>query len=176
MRVLISAASRHGATREIARTLAGVLAEQGHKVQIVSPEQVESLDEYEAAIVGSAVYMGRWLTSARRLVRRLGDEFAARPVWLFSSGPIGDPPQPALEPSDAAALMAAIGAREHRVFAGRLERERLGLAERVAASALRVSDRDDRDWNEIAAWARAIAVALDSFGAEGVRVRGGEQP
>lgn len=34
-----------------------------------------------------------------------------RPTWLFSSGPIGEPPFPADEPHDVPPLMQLIGAR-----------------------------------------------------------------
>ncbi len=84
-------------------------------------------------------------------------------MWLFSSGPIGDPPRPG--PDDAVRLdeiMAATGAREHRVFAGRLRREDLGLPERVVVRATGAADGDRRDWAEVEAWARGIAAALSA--------------
>jgi len=84
-------------------------------------------------------------------------------VWLFSSGPVGDPPVP--EPGSAvhvAALMEATGARGHHLFGGSLTRSRLGRVERVAAAALHVPDGDRRDWDEIAVWAREIAGHLRS--------------
>jgi menaquinone-dependent protoporphyrinogen oxidase len=43
-----------------------------------------------------------------------------------------------------------------------LERKRLGFAERAMVRALRAPDGDDRDWDEIRAWANGIAVALDA--------------
>jgi hypothetical protein len=66
----------------------------------------------------------RPLASAKDFAERRAAELAARPVWLFSSGPIGDPPKPVEDPADVGPLLAATGAREHRVFAGRLERAR----------------------------------------------------
>jgi menaquinone-dependent protoporphyrinogen oxidase len=51
------------------------------------------------------------------------DALAARPLWLFSVGPLGDPPKPQdPEPQELAAVVTATGAREHRVFTGRLDR------------------------------------------------------
>jgi menaquinone-dependent protoporphyrinogen oxidase len=160
MKVLISVASRHGATDQIARRLADTLSGEGFEVELLPPERVESLDGYAAAVLGSAVYFGRWMIPARQLAGRLGEEFKTRPVWLFSSGPIGDPPRPGQEPADAPLLRAATGAREHRVFNGRLERKGLSPVERVAVAALRVPDQDNRDWTGITAWAQEIAAAL----------------
>jgi menaquinone-dependent protoporphyrinogen oxidase len=83
-------------------------------------------------------------------------------VWLFSSGPIGDPPKPAEDPVDAAGLVHACGAREHRVFAGRLERHRLGWGERAITVALRAPEGDFRDFAGIRAWAAQIAETLSA--------------
>lgn len=81
-------------------------------------------------------------------------------MWLFSSGPVGDPPRPEEDPVDVAELVARTKAREHRVFAGRIERSRLSFAEKAIVLALRVPDGDYRDWDEIRAWAAEIADAL----------------
>jgi menaquinone-dependent protoporphyrinogen oxidase len=85
-------------------------------------------------------------------------------VWLFSSGPVGDPPKPEEDPVDVAELVAASGAREHRVFAGTLVRRQLSFPERAIVSALRVPEGDFRDWAEITRWAAEIAGALQAGG------------
>jgi menaquinone-dependent protoporphyrinogen oxidase len=161
MKVLVTAATRYGATGEIAQTIGEVLREHGHDTTVGPPEDV-TVDGYDAVVLGSAVYAGRWLKPARELVERSRDTLAARPVWLFSSGPVGDPPKPEEDPVDAAGIVAATGAREHRVFAGKLVRRRLGFADKAIAVALRVPDGDFRDWTEIRRWAAGIADALRS--------------
>jgi hypothetical protein len=45
-------------------------------------------------VLGSAIYGGRWLEPARRLIEQRSGKLAARPTWLFSLGPLGEPPQP----------------------------------------------------------------------------------
>jgi menaquinone-dependent protoporphyrinogen oxidase len=161
MKVLVTAATRYGATGEIAQAIGEVLREHGHDTTVGPPEDV-TVDGYDAVVLGSAVYAGRWLKPARELVERSRDTLAARPVWLFSSGPVGDPPKPEEDPVDAAGIVAATGAREHRVFAGKLVRRRLGFADKAIAVALRVPDGDFRDWTEIRRWAAGIADALRS--------------
>jgi menaquinone-dependent protoporphyrinogen oxidase len=160
MRVLVTAATRYGATTEIAAAIAGVLGDHGLEATVFPPEQVEGVDGYDAVVVGSAVYAGHWLKPARELVDRLGNELAGRPVWLFSSGPVGDPPKPEEDPVDVADLLAATGAREHRIFAGKLVRKQLSFPERAIVSALRVPEGDFRDWTEIRQWAAGIADAM----------------
>ena len=98
--------------------------------------------------------------AAWELVARCVDALAARPVWLFSSGPVGDPPKPEEDPVDVAEVLAATRAREHRVFAGKLVRKQLAFPERAIVSALRVPEGDFRDWAGITEWAGAIATAL----------------
>ena len=160
MKVLVSAASRHGATTEVAATIAAVLTAAGVEGLVVAPAEVTSLDGFDAAVIGSAVYVGRWLEPATDLVERQRHALVTMPVWLFSSGPIGDPPKPAEDSVDAAALVALVGAREHRVFAGRIDKDRLGLGERAILAAVRAPEGDFRPWPEIEAWATGIAAAL----------------
>jgi menaquinone-dependent protoporphyrinogen oxidase len=159
MRVLVTAATKYGATEEIAEAIGEVLRERGLDATVGRPEAA-TVDGYDAVVVGSAVYAGHWLKPARELVDRQRAALAARPVWLFSSGPIGDPPKPEEDPVDVAELATATGAREHRVFAGKLVRRQLGFGDKAIAVALRVPEGDFRDWTEIRAWAAGIADAL----------------
>jgi menaquinone-dependent protoporphyrinogen oxidase len=164
MRVLVSVASKHGATAELADRLGQALDTELRArrvesvVDVVAPEQVTEVTEYDAAVLGSAVYVGHWLDAARQLAQN--PELRGMPVWLFSSGPVGDPLKPAEDPTDVATLMDATGARGHRVFGGRLMRSDLGFAERAVVRALRVPEGDFRDWDALAEWAADIAGIL----------------
>ena len=96
MRVLVSAASKHGATAEIADRIAAALRDAlpgGTDVDVVAAENVTTVDGYEAVVLGSAVYMGRWLDSARRLAETHAAELSTRPVCcspVARSAPDGD--------------------------------------------------------------------------------------
>lgn len=162
MKVLVTAASRHGATLEIACAIATALEAQHIEAPVRRVDEVKSLAGYDAIVLGSAVYMGRWLEAAKDFVDDHLDEITSRPVWLFSSGPIGDPPKPEIEPEDVAPLVKRTGARNHRLFAGRLERRDLGLGEKVVISAVRAPEGDFRQWPKIDAWAEAIARTLNA--------------
>jgi menaquinone-dependent protoporphyrinogen oxidase len=166
MRVLVSAASKHGATAEIAERIGAVLrrslAQRDPEVEVVvrPAHEVGRLDGFDAFVLGSAVYMGHWLEAARDLVRRNAETLTGRPVWLFSSGPIGDPPRPDEQPVDVGEATAATRARDHRLFAGRLDKQRLGFGERAMVLAFRAPEGDFRDWAAIEAWAGGIADVL----------------
>lgn len=161
MRVLISPASKHGGTAEIGRAIARELRKRGIDVDVTQPEDIYDLDRYEGFVIGSALYMGSWLPNARRFVEDHRDAISRKPTWLFSSGPLGSK-RPA-EPIHADLLehlLMATGAREHRLFGGRVELERLSRPERFVARWVGVQDGDHREWDDIERWTAAIASSL----------------
>jgi menaquinone-dependent protoporphyrinogen oxidase len=162
MKVLVTAATKHGATGEIAQAIAQTLRDYGLDSTVLPPEQVEAVDGYHAVLTGSAGCAGRWLRSAKELADRWGSALTARPVWPFSSGPVGDPPKPEEDPVDVAEVLAVTAAREHRLVAGRLDRKRLTFPEKMIVSALHAPEGDFRAWTEITTWAATIAAALRS--------------
>ena len=161
-RILVTAASRHGATDQIARAIAHELSASGADVDRRPIDHVDDLSRCDAAVVGSAVYMGSWMGAARDLVESHLEQLRAMPVWLFSSGPLGSPAQPSEQPDPTAKLAGQIGARDHAVFPGRLDREQLRLRERAVVSVVHAPYGDYRNWSEIRAWARGIASELQS--------------
>jgi len=89
MNVLVAYASRHGATRGIAERIATALGEAGISAEAKPVDQVRTLDPYDAFVIGSAAYMFHWLREATAFVKRHHSLLFHRPVWLFSSGPLG---------------------------------------------------------------------------------------
>ena len=165
MRVLVTAASRHGSTAEIAQAIGDVLKSRGFEVTVAPPEDVAALSGFEAVVLGSAVYMGHWLAPATGLAYRIGAELAGKPVWLFSSGPVGDPSskfaqQMDVDPVDLKAAQNATGARAHKRFSGKLDRHNLRGLQRVGLSLFRGLEGDFRDWKAIREWAESIADQL----------------
>ena len=161
-RVLVAVASRHGATRDIARAIGERLqtGPSGLRTDVLPVEQHPDPKAYDAVILGSAVYAGRWLEPAREYAARNAAALRTKTVWLFSSGPIGEAPFPADEPHDAGPLTQVTGAVEHRIFPGRLDKLLLGVGERAMVTAMRAPVGDFRDWTAIREWADAIAAQL----------------
>jgi menaquinone-dependent protoporphyrinogen oxidase len=160
IKVLVSAGSKHGATAEIARRLAGTLESEGCDVAVLPPGDVGDVESYDAFVLGSAVYAGHWTEDARELAARVGSLDAQRPVWIFSSGPIGDPPKPEEDPVDVSAVMEQTRAQEHHVFSGKIDKSKLSFGEKAILIAVRAQEGDYRDWDAIDRWARHIADAL----------------
>jgi menaquinone-dependent protoporphyrinogen oxidase len=167
MNVLVTAASQHGATREIAEAIADALRKRGLEVAVLAPEDVGSVEDYDAVIIGSAVYTGHWLKPANELVERFAGELVGRPVWLFSSGPVGDPSRKLVQkmgedPVDLAALREMTRAEGHQMFGGKLEKQNLTRPQRTALALFRGLQGDFRDWDEIERWASLIADSMQS--------------
>jgi menaquinone-dependent protoporphyrinogen oxidase len=158
--VLVTAASRHGATEEIAQRIAEHLREDELVVVTSPPSSIPTVDEFDVVVLGSAVYAGHWMEEAKELAKRLANTSPQPEVWLFSSGPLGDPPKPDVDPVDVAEVMAVTRARDHKVFAGRLDRTRLGIVENTVVAALKVPEGDFRDWEVIESWAKKIALSI----------------
>jgi len=167
MTVLVTAASKHGATLEIGETIARVLEEHGLPAEFVEIDEVGDLGGYNAYVVGSGIYLGNWLKEARRFVDDHAAELARRPTWLFASGSIvGDPPVDddpnALRAGLAEQLVETTHAREHKLFGGKLDKSKLGLAERLPVRMARGREGDWRDWAAVDKWAGAIAHELQA--------------
>jgi menaquinone-dependent protoporphyrinogen IX oxidase len=163
VRVLVVVASRHGSTAEIGGALARAIGEcdAGRAAGLVAVgvpvEQRPDPASWDAVVIGSAVYAGRWLEPAREYVAGHAALLRTRPTWLFSSGPIGEPPFPADEPHDIQPLRQLIGARGHAVFPGRLEKDRLGFGERAMVTAMRAPVGDFRDRAAVESWGAEVA-------------------
>ena len=159
MRALVTVASRHGATAGLGEAVALGLRRHDLEVDVVAPEDVADVTPYDVVVIGSAVYAGRWMRAAKDLVQRHSAALRWRDVWLFSSGPLGNPPVPAEEPADAVAALSASGARGHVLLAGALDPDELRLAERLVVRAVKAPYGDFRDWTAVDRWVEEIVGA-----------------
>lgn len=162
MNVLVAVASRHGSSLQIGEVIATTLRARGLTADMLRVEDVASLDGYDAVVLGSSVYAGHWLRRARVFADTFEAELVRRPLWLFSSGPVGDPPKPMENPAEIAALVKRFGARSHRLFGGRIEGDELGLAEKALVALVRAPYGDYRPWSDISVWSEGMAADLQA--------------
>ncbi len=161
MNVLIVVGSKHGSTRSIADAIGKELRAVGLDASITDANDADvSLDGYDAVVVGSAVYIGRWMKDARTFLEANSEPLRRMPLWLFSSGPLGERSEQPDDLADVRALADDLQARDHRVFAGRLDRAELSLAERAAVRMVHAPYGDAREWEQIRLWAKTIAADL----------------
>jgi menaquinone-dependent protoporphyrinogen oxidase len=161
MTVEVITATRHQSTREIGDAIAARLLERGHQAVSEDIAVVGELEPGAAVVIGSPIYMGKWVRSARALAARLAAEAPGRPIWAFSVGPLGDPPEPAgAGPGEEIERFVAERAIEHRLFSGRLDLARLSRRERLVVRTIKAPEGDFRDWTVIEAWTDGIADSL----------------
>lgn len=163
MTVLVAYSSKRGSTAEIAETIAATLRREGLGVCLEPAEQVDSVERYDAVVLGSAVYMKRWRGDAKHFLKRHRKVLRQKPFWVFSSGPVGDPAKDDpewVEPPRLAEKVEEMGGRDHVVFGGCLPAEPHGMMERALVEGAPKEYRDRRDWEQIRAWAQEIAANL----------------
>ncbi len=163
LHVLVAFSGRHEATAEIARCRADAvrLGSGGRaQVDVRDAAQVSDVGCHDAVVVGSAGYAGRWTRAAQDMVEHCAIGLWARPVWLFSTGPVGIPPRPDTALFDVDRVLVLSMARDHRAFAGRLDRSRLNRRERLRTRVVRAQDGDARGWAAVRAWGTLIGAAL----------------
>jgi len=161
MTVLVATASKHAGTLGIAEAIAAELRMMRFDVDIRTIDNSFDVASQDAVVLGSAVYMGKWLPEATAFVDRNRERLTSIPVWLFSSGPLGtEVPKPTGDPAGLEVVIRSTAARDHRVFAGKLDPHRLGVVECLTAKLVRAPEGDFRDWEAIRDWAREIGNAL----------------
>ena len=163
-RVLVTYGSKRGGTAEIAEWIGEALRAAGVAAEVAPAGSVTDVSPYDAFVIGGALYAVRWHKAARRFARRYRDTLAGRPVWLFSSGPLDRSAQDRDIPPvrGVTRIAARIGVRGHATFGGRLTEEPGG---RMATAIAKKSAGDCRNRDDILAWGRSIAEALQPVNA-----------
>jgi menaquinone-dependent protoporphyrinogen oxidase len=173
MKVLVAYASRHGATAGIADRIAAGLQAHGLVAEARPVTEVGEVERYDAFVIGSAAYLFHWLKDATRFVKRHRGLFATRPVWLFSSGPLGtdrideqgDDVLEATRPREFDELAALVHPRGLQVFFGAWDPNapKVGLTEQLVRrlpAAAETPAGDFRDWVAVDVWSAEIAREL----------------
>lgn len=174
MKVLVAYATRHGSTAGIAERIASAISAGGHTAEALPVEDAGPVEGYDAVVLGGAAYMYHWLKPALQFARRHQAALAERPVWLFSSGPLGTAEvdqegkdvRAGARPREFDELTRTLSPRGERVFFGAYDptQKPVGLGERLTralpAGRDLLPEGDFRDWEDIDAWAKQIAAEL----------------
>ncbi len=159
--VLVAYASRMGSTQEIATAIGDRFTSRGFEVHVAAAADAPNARTFDAVVLGSALYLGRWERDAVDYLKRQGPDLANRPTWLFQSGPSGPPAEgrPTPTPYAVRRLCAKIGLANPTTFGGNLDHARAkGLLARWVSNGELAGDF--RDWDQIRAWADDVARQL----------------
>lgn len=132
----------------------------GLEVDNIPPDQVQSLDGYQAVVLGSSVYLTKWLEGANKFVSRFERTLRHLPVWTFSVGLAGVPADQVQDPGRVGPVLLKIQPKEAITFAGRLDTTQLSLRERSIARLGGAVEGDYLDPQKIATWGQKIAREL----------------
>jgi len=152
-RVLVTYASKHGSTAEVADALAERLDAAGHLCDRLPARGVRSLEGYDCVVLGGSLYTGHWHRDAVRFLRDHAEELDCIPLAVFALGPrtlsekdvAGSRAQ-----LDAALARLPVAPDLVRIFGGAVDPKKL----RFPFSRMPASDA--RDWAAIDAWAGEV--------------------
>lgn len=157
--ILVTYATEHGSTREVAAAIAATLRREGLETDLQAASEVDDLAEYRGVILGSAIYIGRLHSDAVGFLRRHQRALGLLPLAIFAMGPR------TLEPSEikgsreqlrrALAKFDKLEPFAVAVFGGVIAPETL----RFPLNRLHASDA--RDWDDIDAFAVKCAREYD---------------
>ena len=164
-RVLVTYASKYGATAEIAEKIAEVLSQAGLQIDLLPIEQVADLKPYQAVVLGTAIYIGRWRKAAVKFLKQYEEVLAREAVWIFASGPTGDD-----EISDSSeawhvskklqSVLEHIAPRELKLFHGAIDTNKLTSLDKWLINRVKAPVGDFRNWQAITSWATEVATEL----------------
>lgn len=158
-RILVAYASKKGSTADIARAIARELGNAGFVVDVTRMEDVSSLEPYDALVLGTPVYAGKFLADIPAFVRRNSERIARIPIAGFITGIAPVFPEAGDPDAIAEKLVQAMGPGKPvavTMFAGKFESREHGILVRSLGKVMKIPEGDFRDWNAISAWARGL--------------------
>lgn len=167
MKILVAYATAHGSTAEIAQFIGKVLSEREFDVTVKNVIEVESVDGYDAFVVGSPIHGGMWLTEMSRFLDRFLEALHDRPLYFFITCIRvleEDGYHHSITNYVNQQVLKDLDVQDLTAFAGKLEmnavnwEDRWTLAARYDGTGMPGSYNNDfRNWNTIRAWAMRVA-------------------
>ena len=167
-KILVTFASRNGATAGVADAIGKTLAESGVLVDVLPMQSVTDLTPYRAVVAGSAIQAGQWLPEAIQFIRTHQSDLARKPfaaflVCMTLAMKKGDyrehvanwlsPVRALVKPVSEGLFAGVLDIRKVRSF-----KDRLNF--RISVLMGVWEEGDHRDWVAIKAWAQSLPSVL----------------
>lgn len=159
-KILVTYATRHGSTHEIAEAIREVIGKD--LVDLRKIEDVSTVTPYQAVIIGSAIERHQWLPEAVDFVKFHADALRQIPVAYFAVSVTMREDTPAnrqlvkhyLDPVCQIVKPVDIG-----LFGGALHYDQVSLFSQLMLRLRRLPEGDFRDWKAIRDWAGHLALS-----------------
>ena len=159
-RVLVTYASKYGSTGGVADAIGKELCSKDAAADVVLIKNANNISSYQGVIIGSAIYMGKWMSEAIDFVKENRDILRQVPVAYFLvcmtlSRPTEENRAKALSYIDP--ILKAVPEIKPvciGTFAGAMDYNNLSWINKKILKSKGTPEGDFRDWNVIRAWAR----------------------
>lgn len=159
-RVLVTYASKYGSTGGVADVIGKELCSREVATDVVLIRNASNVSSYQGVVIGSAIYMGKWMSEAVDFVKKNKDILRQVPVAYFLvcmtlSRPTDKNRAEVLAYMDPI-LKAVPEIRPVGIgtFAGALDYNNLSWLYKKILKFKGAPEGDFRDWNAIRAWAQ----------------------
>jgi menaquinone-dependent protoporphyrinogen oxidase len=169
-KVLVAYASKYGSTGGVADAIGKELCNRSAAVDVCMVKNIGDLTPYRGAVIGSAIYMGKWMPEAADFVKRnrgvLGQIAVAYFVVCMTMGqPTEDNRRKALAYLDPVLKeVPQVKPVEIGTFAGALHYSNLSMPTKMIMKAKGAPEGDFRQWDVIRAWADGLCSPLLALG------------
>ncbi len=159
-RVLVVYASKYGSTGGVADAIGKELCSKDVATDVVLIKNANNVSSFQGVVIGSAIYMGKWMPEAVDFVKKNKDTLCKVPVAYFLvcmtlSQPTEENRAKALSYMDpilkAVPEIKPVGIG---TFAGAMDYNNLSWINKKILKSKGTPEGDFRNWNEIRAWAR----------------------
>jgi len=164
-KVLVAYASKYGSTGGVADAIGKELCGKDVAADVVLIKHANNISSYQGVIIGSAIYMGKWMSEAVDFVKKNKDTLCKVPVAYFLvcmtlSQPTERNRAKVLSYMDpilkAVPEIKPVGIG---TFAGAMDYNNLSWINKKIMKSKGTPEGDFRDWNVIRAWARESVYA-----------------
>jgi menaquinone-dependent protoporphyrinogen oxidase len=159
-RVLVTYASKYGSTGGVADAIGKELCSCELATDVVLIKNVTNVSSYQGVVIGSAIYMGKWMSEAVDFVKKNKDILRQVPIAYFLvcmtlSQPTEKNRAEVLSYMDPI-LKAVPEIRPVGIgtFTGALDYNNLSWLNKKILKSKGTPEGDFRDWNAIRTWAR----------------------